>query len=111
MNYNRSSSSQQSGNYYLMQTEPSKGAISYDERISLAQFNSHEYQLDILCEIIRRKAIDPHRNFFKDEFSDLPVATGIVMASNLIQHTQSLNVMNRFWQKSRRYHIVTGFKM
>ena len=102
MNYDGSVYSQQPGNYYLMKDLPQRSAMAFDQNITVDQYNSKEYQLHLLGEILRRKAVDPYRNNLVDEFSRIPVATGIVMATQLIRGGQDPDILNRFWKKFNR---------
>ena len=40
LNYNGSTFTQQPGNYYLMQVSPTRGVLSFDSNITIAQYNS-----------------------------------------------------------------------
>ncbi|MCE2716299.1 MAG: hypothetical protein ACK4V2_03285 [Pseudomonadota bacterium] len=108
MNYDGSVYSQQPGNYYLMKDLPQRSAMAFDQNITVDQYNSKEYQLHLLGEILRRKAVDPYRNNLVDEFSRIPVATGIVMATQLIRGGQDPDILNRFWKKDEAYHLFSS---
>lgn len=108
LNYNESNYTEQPGNYYLMQDLPYRAAITFDQAITIDQYNSKEYQLHLLGEILRRKAIDPHRNDLRDEFHRIPAATGIVMATKLIRDGQAPDTLNRFWRKGGAYHLFSS---
>ena len=108
LNYNGSTFTQQPGNYYLMQVSPTRGVLSFDSNITIAQYNSKDYQLHLLGEIARRKAIDPYRNNLPDQFSLIPVSAGIVMATKLIRGGEDPDLLNRFWKKDGTYHLFSG---
>jgi hypothetical protein len=108
LNYNGSPATEQPGNYYLMQVNPTRTVLSFDRNITIAQFSSKDYQLHLLGEIARRKAIDPYRDNLPDEFSRIPVAAGIVMASKLIRGGLDPDILNRFWKKDGAYHLFSG---
>jgi hypothetical protein len=108
LNYNGSPTTEQPGNYYLMQVNPTWTVLSFDRNITIAQFNSKDYQLHLLGEIARRKAIDPYRNNLPDQFSRIPVAAGIVMATKLIRGGLDPDILNHFWKKDGAYHLFSG---
>jgi hypothetical protein len=108
LNYNGSNATQQPGNYYLMQVIPTRAVISFDQDITSAQYNSNDYQLHLLGEIARRKAIDPYRDNLQDEFSSIPVAAGIVMASKLISGGLDPGILNSFWRRDGDHHLFSG---
>ena len=48
------------------------------------------------------------RNNLPDQFSRIPVAAGIVMATKLIRGGQDLDILNHFWKKDEAYHLFSG---
>jgi len=88
-----------------MQVLPHRNVITFDNPITIEQYNSKDYQLHLLGEILRRKSTDPFRNHLLDEFHRIPVAVGIVMATKLIRGGQDADILNRFWQKGGAYHL------
>lgn len=98
----------QPGNCRLRKQAPRSHVITYRNTIDLSTYNSEYYTLMRAVEISRRKIVDEHRigPLRNDKFFDLPIATGILIATKLINDGY-MNV-NDFWTNAGDYHVFSG---
>ena len=92
-------------------TSPPNPPLKYDATIVdvNAHVNNPEVILLLLTEVVRRKAVDPHRANLPDQFSTVPVAVGIAMAYRLAINGHM--DYNLFWRgtNTHRYHFFSGY--
>ncbi|CAF0913771.1 unnamed protein product [Adineta steineri] len=103
LRYDGGNNTRQPGNCLLIET--GRPALHYGQ-LPDGDFNNPAVRLLFFTEIVRRKAIDPHRGYLQDEYHTLPVGLGIYMAYQLF--TDGRIAFGDFWFSWNTYHIFSG---
>ncbi|MBA4249717.1 MAG: hypothetical protein C0432_02980 [Candidatus Puniceispirillum sp.] len=96
--------------HYICMTVKQFSDSFFKMNMSFDEFNSKIFQFQCLGEILRGHDTNSYISIHEDDFSNFPIAVSFVMATKLIQATNSEEEMNKFWQEDGAYHIFRGVK-